>query len=259
MPHGLCLVDGKGQVVVCNKRLRLARERYASGPAGTRPHRTSRPPPGPCQASINVWRWRSEPIGGPADGEVLIDTEHRRRSPSSSIRWRKAAPLFEGVTDRQIAEAKIHQLTRFDTLTGVPNRAFLHDQTEAALAALKRRGPFAILFVELDDLTQVNDTLGHTCGDALLCAVADRFAVSYAGPMWSRDSAARSPPLPLPPLAPSRARHGTAGRVHSDCRGNGSDRQDRQAGPAQGLHRMRKLAHRRARRGQSIGPTVSAR
>ena len=65
-------------------------------------------------------------------------------------------------------------MTRFDTLTGVPNRAFLHDQTEAALAALKRRGPFAILFVELDDLTQVNDTLGHTCGDALLCAVADR-------------------------------------------------------------------------------------
>jgi len=85
-----------------------------------------------------------------------------------------AVLLFEDVTDRQIAEAKIHQLARFDTLTGLPNRAFLHDQTEAALAALKRRGPFATLFVDLDDFKQVNDTLGHTCGDALLCAVADR-------------------------------------------------------------------------------------
>ena len=71
-----------------------------------------------------------------------------------------AALLFEGVTDRQIAEAKIHQLTRFDTLTGVPNRAFLHDQTEAALAALKRRGPFAILFVELDDFNAGQRHLG---------------------------------------------------------------------------------------------------
>ena len=85
-----------------------------------------------------------------------------------------AVLLFEDITDRQIAEAKIHQLARFDTLTGLPNRAFLHDQTEAALASLKRRGAFAILFVDLDEFKQVNDTLGHTCGDALLCAVADR-------------------------------------------------------------------------------------
>ena len=58
-----------------------------------------------------------------------------------------AVLLCEDVTDRQIAEAKTHRLARFDTLTGLPNRAFLHDQTEAALAALKRRGPFATLLL----------------------------------------------------------------------------------------------------------------
>jgi diguanylate cyclase (GGDEF)-like protein len=115
-------------------------------------------------------------MAGGAVGEVLIDTEHQRMLAITinPMAEGDTVLLFEDVTDRQIAEAKIHQLARFDTLTGLPNRAFLHDQTEAALAALKRRGPFAILFVDLDDFKQVNDTLGHTCGDALLCAVADR-------------------------------------------------------------------------------------
>jgi predicted signal transduction protein with EAL and GGDEF domain len=106
-----------------------------------------------------------------ADGEVLIDTEHQRMLAItvSPMGEGGAVLLFEDVTDRQIAEAKIHQ---WPTSTRLPNRAFLHDQTEAALAARKRRGPFATLFVDLDDCKQVNATLGHTCGDALLCAVA---------------------------------------------------------------------------------------
>ena len=117
-------------------------------------------------------------LAGAADGEVLVNTEQQRMLAITVNPMAEAGAvlLFEDITDRQIAEAeaKIQQLARFDTLTGLPNRAFLHDQTEAALASLKRRGAFAILFVDLDDFKQVNDTLGHTCGDALLCAVADR-------------------------------------------------------------------------------------
>ena len=181
MPHGLCMVDLKGQIVVCNRRLR----ELLSLPENVTRRRL------PVRALINesaaaaaLSSERAQRLAlalesrlaGSADGEVLIDTEHQRMLAITVNPMAEggAVLLFEDVTDRQIAEAKIHQLARFDTLTGLPNRAFLHDQTEAALAALKRRGPFAILFVDLDDFKQVNDTLGHTCGDALLCAVADR-------------------------------------------------------------------------------------
>jgi diguanylate cyclase (GGDEF)-like protein len=181
MPHGLCMVDLKGQVVVCNRRLR----ELLSLPENVTPRRL------PVRALISesaaagaLSSERAERLAlalesrlaGSADGEVLIDTEHQRMLAITVNPMAEggAVLLFEDVTDRQMAEAKIHQLARFDTLTGLPNRAFLHDQTEAALAALKRRGPFATLFVDLDDFKQVNDTLGHTCGDALLCAVADR-------------------------------------------------------------------------------------
>ena len=181
MPHGLCMVDAKGQVVVGNRRLRellslpeditrrrlpvraLVEESSAAGALASE------------RAERLVLALESR-LAGAADGEVLVNTEQQRMLAITVNPMAEggAVLLFEDITDRQIAEAKIHQLARFDTLTGLPNRAFLHDQTEAALASLKRRGAFAILFVDLDEFKQVNDTLGHTCGDALLCAVADR-------------------------------------------------------------------------------------
>ena len=82
--------------------------------------------------------------------------------------------LFEDITDRKLAEAKINQLARYDSLTGLPNRALFRDQLDDAISNLRRRGPLAIHFIDLDEFKQVNDTLGHPCGDELLCAVADR-------------------------------------------------------------------------------------
>jgi hypothetical protein len=63
-------------------------------------------------------------LAGSADGEVLIDTEHQRMLAITINPMAEGGGvlLFEDVTDRQIAEAKIHQLARFDTLTGLPNR-----------------------------------------------------------------------------------------------------------------------------------------
>jgi diguanylate cyclase (GGDEF)-like protein len=181
MPHGLCMVDRKGQIVVCNRRLR---ELFGLPEDVTRRRLPLRALINESAAAGALSGERAERLAlalesrlaGGAEGEVLIDTEHQRMLATTVNPMAEggAVLLFEDVTDRQLAEAKIHQLARFDSLTGLPNRAFLHDQTEAALAALKRHGPFAILFVDLDDFKQVNDTLGHTCGDALLCAVADR-------------------------------------------------------------------------------------
>jgi diguanylate cyclase (GGDEF)-like protein len=73
-----------------------------------------------------------------------------------------------------IAEAKINHLSRFDPLTGLPNRNVLRDRMERALGEWRPDNMCAIHFIDLDQFKQVNDTLGHTRGDMLLEAVAHR-------------------------------------------------------------------------------------
>jgi diguanylate cyclase (GGDEF)-like protein len=83
--------------------------------------------------------------------------------------------LVEDITERRNAEAKITHLARYDELTGLPNRVNFRDEIERLLAA--SRGSTlssALHFIDLDQFKQVNDTLGHPCGDRLLCMVADR-------------------------------------------------------------------------------------
>ena len=82
--------------------------------------------------------------------------------------------LVEDITERKIAEAKINHLARFDALTGLPNRATLRERMEQALNEWRSDNMCAIHFVDLDRFKQVNDTLGHTRGDLLLEAVANR-------------------------------------------------------------------------------------
>jgi diguanylate cyclase (GGDEF)-like protein len=83
--------------------------------------------------------------------------------------------LIEDITERKAAAAKIHHLARYDSLTDLPNRTFFRDQMELTLARIRRSNEScAVLFIDLDQFKQINDTMGHPFGDALLCAVADR-------------------------------------------------------------------------------------
>ena len=83
--------------------------------------------------------------------------------------------LVEDITERKDAEARISHLARYDELTELPNRVNFRDEIGHLLAAQHGAEQLsALLFVDLDQFKQVNDTLGHPCGDQLLCAVADR-------------------------------------------------------------------------------------
>jgi diguanylate cyclase (GGDEF)-like protein len=80
--------------------------------------------------------------------------------------------------ERAVAEgqAKLQHLAHHDPLTGLPNRMLLRDRVTQALAnAVRRQEKVALLFIDLDQFKEVNDTLGHAIGDALLCHVADEF------------------------------------------------------------------------------------
>ncbi len=83
--------------------------------------------------------------------------------------------IFSDISRHKEAEARIQRLAHFDALTGLPNRALLHDRARHALGMAQRsREQLAVLFLDLDHFKNINDTLGHRIGDELLVEVGNR-------------------------------------------------------------------------------------
>jgi diguanylate cyclase (GGDEF)-like protein/PAS domain S-box-containing protein len=83
--------------------------------------------------------------------------------------------FFRDITERRQADALLLKSARCDALTGLPNRVDFMEAVEQAIARTKRGGQsFAVLYLDLDQFKDVNDTLGHSVGDELLKAVAER-------------------------------------------------------------------------------------
>ena len=79
------------------------------------------------------------------------------------------------VTLSALAEQRVNQLARFDSLTGLPNRNMFMAELERTLARARRNGQgFAVCFLDLDRFKVVNDTLGHDGGDERLKVMAER-------------------------------------------------------------------------------------
>ena len=77
--------------------------------------------------------------------------------------------------ERRRLHERLQRMARHDDLTGLLNRAFLHDRIDSALARARRNAAhFSLVFLDLDKFKQVNDVYGHGVGDRLLQEVAQR-------------------------------------------------------------------------------------
>jgi diguanylate cyclase (GGDEF)-like protein len=116
------------------------------------------------------------------------------RAPGGGENWWSLSgrPNFDGygrflgfrglgvnLSEQQRGEAETKRLARFDSLTGLPNRATMRTMLDAALAnAAERRQGCALLMIDLDRFKQVNDSFGHPVGDKLLRKVAARLTAA---------------------------------------------------------------------------------
>ena len=185
MPHGLCMFDSKHRIVVSNQKLKqqtglsadfelkgstvrnLVESVVAAGMiSGVN-----------AQSLIDRLDAR---LSGTEDDAFGVDMLNGRTLEFTVQPMENGGmvALVEDITERKIAEAKINHLARFDPLTGLPNRNILRDHMERALGAWRPDNMCAVHFVDLDQFKQVNDTLGHTRGDMLLEAVAERLQTS---------------------------------------------------------------------------------
>lgn len=117
--------------------------------------------------------WSGEIWNRRKSGEIFLEwiTINEVRRDDNEIAHYVA--IFSDITERNAAEAKIRHLAQHDSLTNLPNRILFMDRVrQALLHAQREKEILAIMFLDIDHFKTINDTLGHSAGDELLCTVA---------------------------------------------------------------------------------------
>jgi diguanylate cyclase (GGDEF)-like protein/PAS domain S-box-containing protein len=95
----------------------------------------------------------------------------------------KLVAIARDITQRQESDEKLRRAATYDSLTNLPNRACFQDRLSKAVAkAGAGGGRLGLLLLDVDDFKQVNDSLGHDAGDALLRSIAARLDVASIRP-----------------------------------------------------------------------------
>jgi diguanylate cyclase (GGDEF)-like protein/PAS domain S-box-containing protein len=129
--------------------------------------------------------FRKAPVIPPREGRPGGVDQDRAEAQWLSIRAVALDPdrrtgwvgILDDVTDRHRADASLAHQATHDPLTGLPNRSLLEDRLRQACTRLRQDDEsVAVLFVDLDRIKEVNDTIGHSAGDAVLVATARRLS-----------------------------------------------------------------------------------